>query len=263
MRARGAPALLAPLVAVLYFLLIAPLVVVIAVSFNAASGFDFPPKGLSLRWYDAFFHSRPFVRSFFQVSLPIGLACSVCATTLGALAAIGLVRFRFIGREALETAFLAPLLVPHILLGAALYLYYARLGMNASMLTLFFGHLLISTPYVIRSVTAGLVGMDPRLEEAAISLGANRVQAFLRVTLPLLRSSLVSGAIFAFIISFSDINLALFLSGPDTTSLPVHIFSELQWEGDPTIAAASALQIMIIGALILLVQKIFRLRLMV
>lgn len=257
------PAFLMPLVLAVYVLLIAPLVVVIAVSFNAGPGFDFPPKGLSLRWYGSFFDSRPFVRSFFQVSLPIALACSLFATTLGALAAIGLVRFRFPGRATLETLFLTPLLVPHILLGAALYLYYARLGMGASMLTLFLGHLVIATPYVIRSVTAGLVGMDPRLEEAAISLGANRVQAFLKVTMPLLRSSLLSGAIFAFIISFSDINLALFLSGPDTTSLPVHIFSQLQWESDPTIAAASALQIVIIGSLILLVQKIFRLRLMI
>src|SRR5205807_3281286 len=137
-------------------------------------------------------------------------------------------RFRFFGREALATFFLAPLLVPQILLGAALYLFYARLAISASIWTLLGGHLIICTPYVLRSVTAGLVGMDPRLEEAAMSLGATRVQAFFKVTLPLLRSSLLSGAIFAFIISFSDINLALFLSGPRSTSLPVHLFSQLQ-----------------------------------
>src|SRR5260370_31944347 len=102
------------------------------------------------------------------------------------------------------------------------------------------------TPFVTRGVAAGLVGMAPRLEEAAMSLGATRVQAFFKVTLPLLRSSLLSGAIFAFIISFSDINLALFLSGPQSTSLPVHIFSQIQWQGDPTIAAASALALSII-----------------
>jgi putative spermidine/putrescine transport system permease protein len=153
--------------------------------------------------------------------------------------------------------------VPQILLAAALYLFYARLALTASIWTLLAGHLVICTPYVIRSVTAGLVGMDPRLEEAAMSLGATRPQAFFKVTLPLLRSSLLSGAIFAFIISFSDINLALFLSGPQSTSLPVHLFSQLQWQADPTIAAASALQIAIIGSLILVVQRIFRLRLMV
>src|SRR5262249_7096569 len=125
------------------------------------------------------------------------------------------------------------------------------------------GHLLCCRPYVTRGPTAGLVGMDWRVEEAAMSLGATRVQAFFRVTLPLLRSSLLSGAIFAFIISFSDINLALFLSGPQSTSLPVHIFSQIQWQGDPTIVAASTLQILIIGLLILVVQRIFRLRLLV
>jgi putative spermidine/putrescine transport system permease protein len=153
--------------------------------------------------------------------------------------------------------------VPQILLGAALYLLYARMAVTASIWTLLAGHLVICTPYVIRSVTAGLVGMDPRLEEAAMSLGATRIQAFFKVTFPLLQSSLVSGAVFAFIISFSDINLALFLSGPESTSLPVHLFSQIQWQGDPTIAAASSLQIVVIGTLILAVQRIFRLRLMV
>jgi putative spermidine/putrescine transport system permease protein len=250
-------------VVLVYTGLLAPLLVVIGVSFNAGGGFDFPPRGLSLRWYSTFFASTPFVTAFFRVSLVVGVLTAIGATMLGALAAIGVVRFRFPGREALEAFFLTPLLVPHILLGAALYLYFVRLGMKPSLLTMTLSHLVISTPYVIRSVTAGLVGIDPRLEEAAMSLGASRAQAFFKVTLPLLRSSLMSGAIFAFIISFSDINLSLFLSGPGTTTLPMHIFSEIQWGGDPTIAAASALQIVIVGLLILLVQRVFRLRLMI
>ena len=257
------PRLLSPFVAVAYIGLLAPLVVVIAVSFGPSETFEFPPRSLTLHWFEAFFASQAFVTAFFRVSLVVGLLAAALATILGTSAALGLVRFRFSGREAVETFFLAPLLVPEILLGAALYLFYARLAVQASIWTLLWGHLVICTPYVIRSVTAGLVGLDPRLEEAAMSLGATRVQAFFKVTLPLLRSSLVSGAIFAFIISFSDINLALFLSGPQSTSLPVHIFSQIQWQGDPTIAAASSLQIVIIGALILLVQRIFRLRLVV
>lgn len=257
------PAVLPLVVILVYAGLLAPLVVVIGVSFNAATGFDFPPRGLSLRWYSNFFTKTSFVDAFFRVSLLIGILAALGATLLGAFAAIGLVRFRFTGRDSLEAFFLMPLLVPHILLGAALYLYYARLGMKSSLLTIVLAHLVIATPYVIRSVTAGLVGIDPRLEEAAMSLGASRAQAFRKVTLPLLRSSLLSGAIFSFIISFSDINLSLFLSGPGMTTLPVHIFSEIQWGGDPTIAAASALQIVIIGLLILIVQRFFRLRLMI
>src|SRR5438132_7902889 len=255
--------MLLPFVVLVYVGLLAPLVVVVAVSFGPSATFEFPPTGLTLHWFEAFFSSQPLVTAFFRVSLVVGLIAALLATLLGTAAAIGLVRFRFFGREALEAFFLMPLLVPQILLGAALYLFYARLTIQASIWTLLWGHLIICTPYVIRSVIAGLVGQDPRLEEAAISLGATRVQAFFKVTLPLLRSSLLSGAIFAFIISFSDINLALFLSGPESTSLPVHIFSQIQWQGDPTIAAASSLQIVIIGMLILIVQRIFRLRLVV
>lgn len=259
----GRPRLLLPLVGVVYVGLLAPLVVVVAISFGPSATFAFPPTGLTLHWFAAFFASTAFVSSFFQVSLVVGLLAAAIAMVLGTAAAVGIVRFRFFGREAVETFFLAPLFVPQILLGAALYLFYARLSVQASIWTLLAGHLVICTPYVIRSVTAGLVGMDPRLEEAAMSLGATRLQAFFKVTLPLMRSSLLSGAIFAFIISFSDINLALFLSGPHSTSLPVQIFSQIQWQGDPTIAAASTLQIVIIGLLILIVQRIFRLRLMV
>jgi ABC-type spermidine/putrescine transport system permease subunit II len=263
MNAARTPWFLLPFVALVYVGLLAPLVVVIAVSFGPSAAFEFPPSGFTLRWFAEFFASEPFVTSLFRVSLVVGLLAAALATLLGTAAAVGIVRFRFFGREALETFFLTPLLVPQILLGAALYLFYARLSITASIWTLLLGHVIICTPYVIRSVTAGLVGMDPRLEEAAMSLGATRVQAFFKVTLPLLRSSLLSGAIFAFIISFSDINLALFLSGPQSTSLPVHVFSQIQWQGDPTIAAASSLQIVIIGTLILVVQRIFRLRLMV
>jgi putative spermidine/putrescine transport system permease protein len=257
------PRLLWPFVIVVYALLLAPLVVVIVVSFGSTSTFDFPPKGLSLRWYRAFFASEMFVRSFFRVSQVVGLLTALVATVAGTLSAIGLVRLRFRGRQAIEMFFMSPLLVPHILLGAAVYLYLARLAWPTSSATLLVGHIVIATPYVIRCVTAGLVGMDPRLEEAAMSLGASRLQAFLKVTLPLLRSSLVTGAVFAFIVSFSDINLALFLAGPSAPSLPVHIFSQIQFEADPSIAAASALQIVIVGGLILLVQRLFRLRLMV
>ena len=258
-----APRPLLPFVVGAYVGLLAPLVVVVAVSFGPSVAFEFPPRGVTLHWFEAFFASQAFVTAFFRVSLVVGVLAAVLATVLGTSAALGLVRFRFFGREAVETFFLAPILVPEILLGAALYLFYASLAVRASIWTLLWGHLVICTPYVIRSVTAGLVGLDPRLEEAAMSLGATRVQAFFKVTLPLLRSSLLSGAIFAFIISFSDINLALFLSGPESTSLPVHIFSEIQWQGEPTIAAASSLQIVIIGMLVLIVQRMFRLRLVV
>ena len=162
------PRLLLPFVVVVYIGLLAPLVVVVAVSFGPSAAFEFPPRGLTLQWFEAFFASQAFVTALFRVSLLVGLLSAALATVLGTSAALGLVRFRFFGREAVETFFLAPLLVPEILLGAALYLFYAHLAIQASVWTLLLGHLVICTPYVIRSVTAGLVGQDPRLEEAAM-----------------------------------------------------------------------------------------------
>ena len=162
----------------------------------------------------------------------------------------------------MEALFLAPIVVPEILLGAALFLFwsYVRVKWTATLAGLALGHLLIALPYVVRSITAGLHGIDPALEEAAMSLGASRAQAFRKVTLPLIRSSVLSGAVFAFIISFSDINIALFVTGPDSVTLPVHIFSQIAWQADPTIAAASTLQILLIGVLLGVVQRVFRLR---
>jgi len=243
-----------------YVFILLPLVVVIGVSFNPGSGFDFPPRGLSLHWYQVLLSKPDFRHSFIEVSLQVGVLAAVCATLIGTLAAIGIVRFRFPGRAALEAFFLVPLVVPHILLGAALYLYFVRLGLGASLRTLVIGHVLIATPFVIRSVMAGLVGLDPRIEEAAVNLGASRLRAFLLVALPQIKSSLLSGAVFAFIVSFSDINIALFVSGPDTTTLPVYLFSQIQWESDPSVAAASAVQIVVIALVIAALQKIFRVR---
>jgi len=255
---RQMPVLLKPFVILTYVLLLAPLAIVVAVSFGASPTYEFPPKLLSLKWYQTFFANPEFVRAFFSVSLVLGFLAAVLASLFGVFAAIGLVRFRFKGRDALEAFFVTPLFIPEILFGAALYLTYARLGIKPSMTSLLLGHIVICAPYVIRNVMAGLAGLDPRLEEAAMSLGASRAQAFIKVALPLIQSSIISGFIFAFIISFSDINLALFIAGPNSTTLPVYIFNLLLFEGDPSVAAASTLQILIVGLLIWLVQYLFR-----
>jgi putative spermidine/putrescine transport system permease protein len=252
--------ILAAVAVVIYLFLLAPLLIVVAVSFDPTDGFRFPPPGFSLRWYAAFFTSATFMRAFFRVSLLVALTVSVLATLIGGMAAVGLVRFLARGRTLLETFFLAPLVVPEILLGAALFLYYTRLRISTSVASLIAAHLLLALPYVVRTVSAGLTGLDRSLEEAAMSLGASRAQAFAKVTLPLIRSSLLSAGIFAFIVSFSDINVALFVAGPESVTLPVHVFSQIVFEADPTIAAASALQILLIAALLGIAQRAFRLR---
>lgn len=248
-------------VGLVFVFLLAPLVVVMLVSFNPTSGFRIPLTEFSLRWYEKFFSLQSFRDGLFLVSLPIALAAGSVATLVGSLAAVALVRGGLIARNAVESFFMLPLLIPSILLGAALYLVCARLGVAGAYWTIIVGHTLLGVPYVIRVVGAGLTSIDPRLEEAAISLGCTPIEAFLKVVVPILRSSILSGAIFAFIVSFSDINLALFVAGPTTTTLPIHIFSQIFWEGDPTIAAASAMQIVVVGALILVMQRLFNIRL--
>lgn len=245
----------------IYVILLAPLALVIGVSFNPTSSYSVSMTGVSLRWYATFFSSPVFVKSLFLVSLPVAFLSCLLATSLGTLAAIAITRFRFAGHRMVENLFMLPLLIPSILLGAALYLFFARLGVSGTFGAMIVGHMLIGVPYVIRVVGAGLVGINPALEEVAINLGCGRIQAFTKVVLPLLRSSLLSGAIFSFIVSFSEINVTLFIAGTNTVTLPLHIFSEIQWQGDPTIAAASTIQILLVTSMIFVVQKFFRIRL--
>jgi ABC-type spermidine/putrescine transport system permease subunit II len=252
--------LLGSVVTLTYGFILLPLIVILGVSFNDTARLDFPPTGLSLRWYDTLIQNPNFMHALLRVTMPVGIVSALCATLLGTLAALGIVRHRFPGRDALQAVFLLPLVVPHILLGAALYLWFANLGFSASIFTLVLGHILIATPYVIRTIAAGLAGLDKSIEEAARDLGASRFGCFVHVVLPQLRSSLVSAGIFALIVSFSDINIALFVSGPETTTVPVFLFSQIQWDSDPSIAAASAGQIVLIGLTIFAIQTIFRAR---
>jgi len=173
---------------------------------------------------------------------------------------MGLVRYSFKGRNFLETFFVLPMLVPEVLLGVALLLFFIKLNIKLTLFSLIIGHVVITIPYVVRSVSVSLHGVKPMLEEAARMLGATKIQVFFKVILPLIRSGIISGALFSFIISFGDINLALFLTGPDTATIPVHIYSEIQWQGDPTIAAISAIQIIIVGLILGIINKTFKIR---
>jgi ABC-type spermidine/putrescine transport system permease subunit II len=246
-------------VALIAAFLLAPIVVVVAVSFATSGSFQFPPTSLSIRWFEAFFGSELFLHAFF-VSLIVAISVAVAATFVGGLVAVGLSRFPVRGLEFVETIFLAPIVVPSILLGAALLLFYLHSGVQGTLIALLVGHLVIAMPYTIQSVMAGLAGIGNVLEEAAISLGATPLQAFYKVMLPLIRSSLISAAVFAFVISFSDVNLAIFLTGPTTGTLPMVIFSDVLNLGEPTVAAASTVQIVLIAALLLVLQRSIRLR---
>ena len=239
----------------IFLFLLAPLAIVCLMAFSATEALTFPPARLSWRWFEAFFASPSYYDALMKVSIPLGLISSAIATVFGTMAALALSRLEFRGREALQIFVLSPLLIPHILLGAALYVYFMRILGIGGWTPLIVSHTVIGLPYVVRTVSAGLASVDRRLEEAAISLGATRAQAFAKVTLPLVRTGIVSGALFAFVASFSDVNVSLFVAGPGFGTLPVQIYSQLQFESDPTIAAASAIQIVLVAVAVLLLQR--------
>jgi len=247
------------IVGVLIFMLL-PVMVVVGISVGASATYDFPPRELSLRWFANLLHTPIFSDALLKVSLPLGIAVALCSTVLGLAAALGIAHLPEAAGRRLSLLLASPLVFPQVLLGVALFLLYARAGMPLTMFSLGLGHVLIATPYVIRSVSAALGGLDSRLEEAAQSLGASPTQALFRVTLPLLKSGILSGAVFAFIVSFSDINLAIFLSTAGNTTLPMQVLAQMQFVSDPTIAAAATVQILVVAALVMVVQFLLRRR---
>lgn len=235
--------------------LLAPIVVVLIEAFNDSELMSFPPQGFSLRWFQAFFANAEFMGSLW-LSLQLALIAAAISTALGAMAGLALARSG--ARSAsLQTVLLSPLYVPRVLVGLALLLAFAWLNISGSLLGLILGHVLITMPYATRTVVVGMRAVEPSVEEAARMLGATRVQTFRLVTLPIIRSALMSGFIFALIISFSDIYLALFISGPQSITLPLRLFTFMEWDQSPLVAAASAVQIVLILSVILVAGRLF------
>lgn len=256
-RSRGSVIGLGLFITLLYVFLLAPIAVIVVEAFNSTDLLVFPPRGWSLRWFVAFAHNSGFLNSF-QVSLELAALTAVLATLVGTPAAYGLVRFRKRHQSAVETLLLSPIYVPQVLIGMALLIVFSTIALAGSFTGMAIAHLLITTPYVVRSVAVSLEGVSRTTEEAARSLGASRWQAFFRVTVPQMRSGVLAGAIFAFVISFADIYMALFLAGPRTTTLPLRIFSFMQWSQSPLIAAVSTVQIALVIGIFVVAEKAIR-----
>jgi len=245
-------------VSLAYILL--PMVFVIWLAFFAQEIPSFPPEGYSLKWFRAVPGNDRFV-SGFLLSLHVAIVATAIGLAIGVPAAVCLVRGRFAGREGLNNLLLLPLIVPGIVLGIALYVFYveAEIATGWSLLGslggLIAGHVLLAIPWTVRLITASLVGMDRAVEEAAQSLGANRLTTFRRITLPAILPGIVAATLFGFIASFGNLEMSLFLVGPGRTTLPIAILQYLEWKIDPTIAAVSVLQILFIGAVMLVTDR--------
>lgn len=250
----GAAALTALNLAILAFLLL-PLVVIVLFALNDAPFIDFPPRGLSLRWIEKFLTSADFMTALW-VSLRLALAVVLIATVIGTMAALALVRGGLPLAEAMQALFLSPLMVPTLLTGLGVFQLFYLMGWPRGPWALVVAHTAIATPYVVRTVTAVLRQFDRSIERAAASLGAPPWRVFAEVTLPLIRPGIIAGAVFAFIISFDQFEVSLFLVDPGSTTLPIFLFNYLRFNFDPTIAAASLVSLVLAGTTIALIERL-------
>ncbi|WP_414474086.1 ABC transporter permease [Microvirga sp. M2] len=246
------------LVTALYVFLLAPLLIVIVASFSPDHGNTYALSQASLRWYREFFASDSFVDAF-KFSIVLALVASCIATAIGFITAYGIVRYMGGRREIGQSMAMLPMMVPHILISLSLLLLLTQLPLP-ELAALVIGHVLICLPFTIAGIIASLEGVDSDVEAAAYTLGAPRWRVLTEVTLPLVAPGVISALIFAFIISFGDVYIALFLSGPGMTTLPIEIFSYIQWESSPVIAAITTLQIVMIVLFGLLIERLAGLR---
>lgn len=222
----------------------------------------FPPRGYTLSWYSAII---PNFGGAVVVSLELALGSVVGSLLIGVPAGIALSRYKIRGIGVISTLLLAPLTVPGIALGLAIYLFLVLIetttswALTGSLLGLILSHLVITMPWVVRLSVASLVNHDRAAEEAAASLGASPAMVIWRVTLPAMRQGIIAAGLFAFITSFGNLEMALFLVSPGVTTLPVAILEYLEYHIDPLVAAAAVAQIVLIGGLLLVLDRFVRL----
>ncbi|HEV2359121.1 MAG TPA: ABC transporter permease [bacterium] len=254
---RGERLWLTGITVLLYVFLLAPVVIVVIAALNSGAYLRFPPEGLSLRWFAAFAHNRTLVRSF-KFSLELAAIVTVVATAIGTMASLWLVRFSGRFRTAMRLLMIAPIAVPGILTGIALLIYFYAIGWGkgGGLAQLVVGHTLICIPYVVLIVSAVLVRFDRTLEEAARNLGAGPLATFRRVTLPLIKGAVISGAIFAFVTSYDEFNISLLLHGIRRVPLPIELFDYLRFSFDPTLAVAGTISIAMAVAVVLITERL-------
>jgi ABC-type spermidine/putrescine transport system permease subunit II len=222
--------------------LLAPILVIIIVSFDASTLFAFPPTAWSLRWYATLLQSREW-REAFSLSLWLASAVAALALLLGVPAGYALARGRFRGQRAIAFFLVSPMIVPAIVLALALYVLFAPLGLIGRPAGLLLAHTVLALPVVVIIVGAQFRRADPAVELAARACGASFARAFWHVSLPAVRPAVLSAGAFAFLTSFDEVVLALFLGGPDATTLPKRIWEAVRFELDPTLTAVATLLI--------------------
>ncbi|MDH2356529.1 ABC transporter permease [Bradyrhizobium sp. SSUT112] len=242
--------------AVLLFL-IAPILIIVPLSFNSVPFFTFPMPGLSLRWYEEFFLTGRWQGALHN-SIVIAMSVTLLSAALGTLAALGLSRSNFPWRAAVMSLLISPIIVPAVITAVAVYFFYAQIGLLNSYTGLILAQTMLATPYVVIAVTATLIGFDHSLTRAAAGLGAPPITVFFKIILPLILPGMISGALFAFLSSFDEVVVALFVASPAQRTLPMVMFSGIREEISPTITAAATVLILFSTAMLTTVELLRR-----
>ena len=258
------------LCALIFLFLITPILVIIPLSFNSIPYFtftkemlSFDPAGYSLRWYQEFLSSEQWMTSI-KNSFMIAIFSTILSTVLGTLAALGLSRQEMPFKNLIMGLLISPMIVPLIISAAGMYFFYARLDLIQTYTGVILAHAALGTPFVVITVTATLIGFDRSLIRAASSLGADGVTTFFKITMPLIAPGVISGALFAFITSFDEVVLVLFLAGPEQRPVTIQMWSGIREQISPTILAVAtilvAISILLLTTLELIRRRSERLR---
>lgn len=253
-RRNGPLALLFHATVVLFML--APLIIVCLVAFTPGQTLSIPWRDYSLRWFRAVFEHSDLVQSFWN-SLGVAAVAATVSVALAVPAGLAIARFEFRGRQALNGLLLSPLIVPHLVLGVAMLRLFALMDARGSSVWLTTAHVVIVTPYALRLVIAALAGMDPAIEQAAQSLGASRWTIFRRITLPLMLPGITGGWMLAFINSFDEVTMSIFITSPQTVTLPVRMYMLATESIDPMMAAVSALIVGLTAAVMVVLDRLY------
>ncbi|MEK0417413.1 MAG: hypothetical protein RI949_1419 [Pseudomonadota bacterium] len=254
MRRNGALALAFHTAFVIFML--APIAIVCWVAFTPTGFLSIPVDEFSLRWFKAIGRYPEFIDAFWN-SVGLALTSSVLALAFSVPAALALARYQFRGREALTALFLSPLMIPHVVLGIAFLRFFTQIGLSGSFTGLVVSHIIVVLPFAMRLVMAATAGMDRSVEHAAISLGASDWTVFRRVTLPLILPGVLSGGVLAFIQSFDEVTMTVFVAAPGTMTLPVRMFLYIQDNIDPLVTSISACVIAITAVFLWAIDRLY------
>lgn len=232
--------------------LIAPVLLLVPMSLGSAEIIEFPPSMIGIDQYRKFF-SHPAWQTAVLNSLQVAVGTSIVSTTIGLLASLALVWGRFKGKGLINAFILSPMIVPLIVMALAFYITLSKLGMLGTRLGLILAYTPLTLPFSVLPISATLRGFDRSLEHAALNLGANRVQTFMKITFPIIRPGILTGAIFAFMIAFDEVVIALFICGSTAVTLPKKMWDVIRYEIEPMLPAISTLLLLLAAVILVLI----------